>query len=382
MEDFKFLSHLLILTLILLHLTPSSLAAAYTCPISFCGSSGYSIRFPFRVVGQQHGICGYPGFNLRCSKQGKLLLNLPNSGDFLIRDIDYRSQIVQIYDPSGCSAGRRLNLDLLGSPFWGSPSQNYTLLSCPVDVTSSRYVSVGCLSNSTHSTLAATSESFAMAMVSQTACRIIGSIRSPITWYQDQGGFTSDLNMDIALSWDDPDCQECVAVGGTCGYTNTTKQEIVCFQNTKKGNKHQTIALIIVSIALAVPAIAASIAMACYICRDHRRVAAWVARNATPSVTTTPPDTATVSNGGMVIGLDQMTIESYTKVVLGESKRLPGHEDAACSICLSEYNVKEIVRCIPECRHCFHAACIDEWLKIKGTCPVCRNSPSPARADL
>lgn len=140
------------------------------------------------------------------------------------------------------------------------------------------------------------------------------------------------------------------------------------------------IALIVVSIALAIPAIAASIAMACYICRDHRRVATWVARNTTPVVPTSTLDT--VSNGRMVIGLDQLTIESYTKVVLGESKRLPGHEDATCSICLSEYNVKEIVRCIPECRHCFHASCIDEWLKMKGTCPVCRNSPSPARVDL
>ncbi|PWA95554.1 RING/U-box superfamily protein [Artemisia annua] len=139
-----------------------------------------------------------------------------------------------------------------------------------------------------------------------------------------------------------------------------------------------TIALIIVSLALALPALAASIAMACYICHDSRRVANWITETATPNVTTT----ATISHGDSVIGLDQMTIESYMKVVLGESKRLPGHEDAACCICLAEYDVKEIVRCIPECRHCFHAECIDEWLKMKGTCPVCRNSPSPARVDL
>ncbi|KAL8208089.1 hypothetical protein R6Q57_007501 [Mikania cordata] len=375
MEETRVLFHLLIL----LHLLPPLLAASpYNCPISICGSSAYSIRFPFRVVGQ-HGICSYPGFNLRCDKQGKLLLNLPNSGDFFIRAIDYRSQIVQIYDPSGCSAARRLTLDLLGSPFWGSPSQNYTLLRCPVGVNMTGYITVGCLSNSTHSTLATSSETFAMSMTNKTACRIIDSIWSPKSRLQDQGGLTSsDLNTDIFLKWDSPNCQECVAIGGTCGYTNNTKQDITCFENTKKGNKHQMIALIIISIGLAMPAIATSIVIACYICRDDRRVATWIARrNSIPNVTTLIPGTTNVSNDGLVIGLNQLTIESYTKAVLGESKRLPGHEDTACAICLSEYNVKETVRCIPECRHCFHADCIDEWLKIKGTCPVCRSSPSP-----
>ncbi|KAI7742275.1 hypothetical protein M8C21_002463 [Ambrosia artemisiifolia] len=222
----------------------------------------------------------------------------------------------------GGSTSRHVHL------FWGSPSKNYTLLSCPVETDVSDHISVGCISNSTHSTLAISSESFAMTMANQTACRIIGPIKSPIAWYQDQGGLTFNLNMDIALAWDNPNCQECVAGGGTCGYTNTTKQEIGCFEESKKRNKHHMIALMIVSIALALPAIAASIALACYICRDRRRVATWVARNARPSA----PDTTTGSNGDTVIGLDQSTIESYTKVILWESKRLPGQEDAATSV--------------------------------------------------
>ncbi|KAD3069061.1 hypothetical protein R6Q59_016952 [Mikania micrantha] len=379
MEDFKFFLHLLTLTLTL-HLFPISLASSpYNCPIAFCGSNAYPIQFPFHVLDQQPEICGYPGFNLRCDKQGNTLLNLPNSGEFLVRTIDYRAQMIQIYDPSGCTASRRMTLNLSGSPYLGSPSRNYTLLSCPVEVTRSRYIPVGCLTNSTYSTLATSSVSFATRMASQTACRIIGSLRSPISWYQDQQGFTSDLNMDISLTWDSPNCQECVAEGGFCGYTNTTLQDIACFKNGKRSSKKTTIALVIVSIALALPAVAASIAMAWYVCRDYRSVAEWVAR---PSVTAVTPETATIPRDDLVIGLDQVTIESYTKVALGESKRLPGHEDAACSICLSEYNAKEIVRCIPECRHCFHAECIDEWLKLKGTCPVCRNSPSPARVDL
>ncbi|KAK4379223.1 hypothetical protein RND71_001085 [Anisodus tanguticus] len=75
-------------------------------------------------------------------------------------------------------------------------------------------------------------------------------------------------------------------------------------------------------------------------------------------------------------GLDVSTVESHTKVVLGESRRVPGPTHETCPICLAEYHPKEIVKCIPECEHCFHAECIDEWLKINGSCPVCRNNPS------
>ena len=78
-------------------------------------------------------------------------------------------------------------------------------------------------------------------------------------------------------------------------------------------------------------------------------------------------------------GLDESTIESYTKGVIGESRRLPaGPNDVTCPICMSDYHANETLKCIPECRHCFHSECIDEWLRRKGTCPVCRNSPSPA----
>lgn len=84
----------------------------------------------------------------------------------------------------------------------------------------------------------------------------------------------------------------------------------------------------------------------------------------------------------VLMGLDETTIESYEKLVLGESRRLPGPNDITCPICLSEYCSKETLRCIPDCKHCFHAECIDEWLRLNGTCPVCRNNPSPSAAHV
>ncbi|XP_056698406.1 RING-H2 finger protein ATL39-like [Spinacia oleracea] len=44
-----------------------------------------------------------------------------------------------------------------------------------------------------------------------------------------------------------------------------------------------------------------------------------------------------------------------------------------CSICLQErYEDDEVCKVLPGCHHVFHADCIDQWLKKRQTCPVCR----------
>ncbi|XWS57051.1 hypothetical protein CRYUN_Cryun09bG0138300 [Craigia yunnanensis] len=77
------------------------------------------------------------------------------------------------------------------------------------------------------------------------------------------------------------------------------------------------------------------------------------------------------------LGLGGSIIESYPKILLGESRRLPKPNNGPCSICLSEYQAKDTIRCIPDCHHCFHVDCVDEWLRMNATCPLCRNSPAP-----
>nr|XP_009603368.3 RING-H2 finger protein ATL20-like [Nicotiana tomentosiformis]XP_016442796.1 PREDICTED: RING-H2 finger protein ATL20-like [Nicotiana tabacum] len=113
----------------------------------------------------------------------------------------------------------------------------------------------------------------------------------------------------------------------------------------------------------------------CIACRLHheairQRVAGFLAGAPSPS-----PQVSSVIISLPTSGLDDCTIQSYPKVVLGESRRLPGHNALTCPICLVEYSAGESVRLIPLCQHSFHADCVDEWLKMKATCPVCRNSP-------
>ncbi|CAO2835056.1 unnamed protein product [Amaranthus hypochondriacus] len=46
-------------------------------------------------------------------------------------------------------------------------------------------------------------------------------------------------------------------------------------------------------------------------------------------------------------------------------------EDAECVICLTSYDDGSELRELP-CRHHFHCACIDKWLHINATCPLCK----------
>lgn len=78
-------------------------------------------------------------------------------------------------------------------------------------------------------------------------------------------------------------------------------------------------------------------------------------------------------------GLDQKTIDSYPKMVFSRHQKLPRTcRNTWCSICLGEYKYKEVLRLMPDCRHCFHASCIDAWLKLNASCPLCRTSPLPS----
>ncbi|CAN6300981.1 unnamed protein product [Urochloa humidicola] len=58
-----------------------------------------------------------------------------------------------------------------------------------------------------------------------------------------------------------------------------------------------------------------------------------------------------------------------------------GAEKVDCAVCLAEIRYGEAAaRLSPGCGHGFHAECIEAWLRVNSTCPLCRaavDAPAP-----
>ncbi|GFP80317.1 E3 ubiquitin-protein ligase at4g11680 [Phtheirospermum japonicum] len=54
-----------------------------------------------------------------------------------------------------------------------------------------------------------------------------------------------------------------------------------------------------------------------------------------------------------------------------EKERAISGEDAVCCICLAKYVNNDELRELP-CSHFFHKDCVDKWLKINASCPLCK----------
>ncbi|KAK7255314.1 hypothetical protein RIF29_28721 [Crotalaria pallida] len=64
-----------------------------------------------------------------------------------------------------------------------------------------------------------------------------------------------------------------------------------------------------------------------------------------------------------------------------EKERLISGEDAVCCICLAKYVDDDELRELP-CFHVFHVECIDKWLKINASCPLCKNEVGTSNEQL
>ncbi|CAL4969051.1 unnamed protein product [Urochloa decumbens] len=76
-------------------------------------------------------------------------------------------------------------------------------------------------------------------------------------------------------------------------------------------------------------------------------------------------------------GLEPSVVTAFPTVKLGDGgpqQRPEVQEESQCTVCLEEYEAKDVVRVLPACGHAFHAPCIDAWLRQHPTCPVCRAS--------
>ncbi|PWA41182.1 zinc finger, RING/FYVE/PHD-type [Artemisia annua] len=77
-------------------------------------------------------------------------------------------------------------------------------------------------------------------------------------------------------------------------------------------------------------------------------------------------------------GLDPTVIAAFKSFMYSAVKEIKlGQHVLECAVCLNEFKGHEALRLLPECSHVFHRECIDKWLGLHVTCPVCRASLVP-----
>ncbi|KAK9938653.1 hypothetical protein M0R45_015377 [Rubus argutus] len=83
-------------------------------------------------------------------------------------------------------------------------------------------------------------------------------------------------------------------------------------------------------------------------------------------------DTSELYNSFGVKGLSQECIQNLPRSTFCSGDIMESCNELCCSICLEELEGGEYTRELPICGHLFHLACIDQWLRRQGSCPMCR----------
>uniref|UniRef100_A0A8I6XHL1 RING-type domain-containing protein n=1 Tax=Hordeum vulgare subsp. vulgare TaxID=112509 RepID=A0A8I6XHL1_HORVV len=108
-------------------------------------------------------------------------------------------------------------------------------------------------------------------------------------------------------------------------------------------------------------------------------------------------DDVEIGHGCSAVGIDEAVLAAYTTTVYSSASamrrgegQMAGAEASAdgdqppddtdthtsCAVCLAEYADGDELRWLPGCKHAFHRLCVDEWLRRRPSCPLCRHVAS------
>ncbi|KAJ7965364.1 Receptor-like protein kinase [Quillaja saponaria] len=174
-----------------------------------------------------------PGFDLSCTDEGKTVLQLISSVPvkFFVKSIDYKSQVLQVYDPKTCLPEQLLRLANSSiSPFQFVNMGNITFFNCssPIVITH-KFHNPSCpiYGISSYST----TTSGASYLVSCTKLLdIIGSSYDIDTYYRE--------STILHLTWKKLNCSKCEAKGKICKLKNNGMHEgeIECCNSPIEGS--------------------------------------------------------------------------------------------------------------------------------------------------
>jgi len=177
-----------------------------------------TIQYPFRLQNIQPQNCGKIGYDLSCNENHQTILKLPNSINFIVNEIDYKSQTIHVTDPNECLPKLLSNLNVTSTPFHfiDNSNSNYTFFNCSSMNTAlqSYYSSITCLSSNGYQVYALNS-TLQLKDVSLTYC----------TKLYDMSFVPEDVVFghgdDLILGWDI-----------SCGNESETEHE--CYNNVHK----------------------------------------------------------------------------------------------------------------------------------------------------
>lgn len=198
-----------------------------------CLRNSLEVRFPF---GFDNNRCSYPGFKLSCDSKTQIItLDLPNIGNFTVRNINYGSQTVTITDPQNCLAKKFIDssFDLSGSPFNIPEYYNhfFTFLNCSTNSTTviSGIRRVNCLSNENFTVVTLPTNIYeSLPDFMPPFCTELKKRVAVPPWYR-----WSDS--ETRLIWNEPYCLPCEVDGGTCQFKGNTGLTIDCNGRRSKG---------------------------------------------------------------------------------------------------------------------------------------------------
>ncbi|XP_028953716.1 brassinosteroid-responsive RING protein 1-like [Malus domestica] len=71
-----------------------------------------------------------------------------------------------------------------------------------------------------------------------------------------------------------------------------------------------------------------------------------------------------------------LLIKEFLPVI--KFRDVAGDPAESCAVCLYEFEVEDEIRCLTNCKHIFHRACLDRWMDHdQKTCPLCRTAFVP-----
>jgi len=71
-------------------------------------------------------------------------------------------------------------------------------------------------------------------------------------------------------------------------------------------------------------------------------------------------------------GMSRSQLARIEESTVGEDDLNVGEDTPQCAICLAEFELNEPIRRL-SCTHFFHVKCVDKWLKVCSTCPLCND---------